>query len=176
MELDETEYTGHWFLSEAYLFRLKDLEQAKVHAERAIKLCPNAAGPTAWMGFIKGCSGEHQSAIKLCARALRLDPFAPDYLQYLAGCVHFNARHYEEAIKHLHGTEWLSKPELLSSTYVHMGRINEARDVLASHTDSIAAEMTRVPNDWLAYFAERCPYVREEDAVHYVSGLKAVLK
>ena len=61
VELDETEYTGHWYLSEAYLFRMKDLEQAKVHAERAIKLCPNASGPTAWMGFINGCSGEHQS-------------------------------------------------------------------------------------------------------------------
>jgi adenylate cyclase len=176
VELDKTEYAGHWYLSEVYLFRLKDLEQARVHAERAVKLCPNASGPLAWMGFINGCSGEHQAGIEFCNRALRLDPFAPDYLQYLAGCVHFNAGNYEEAIRHLHGTQWLSKPELLSATYVHMGRISEARDILTSHTDSIVAEMTSVPDDWFAYFAERCPYVREKDIAHYLSGLEAALE
>ncbi len=176
VELDETEYTGHWYLSEVYLFRLKDLEQAKVHAERAIKLCPNASGPLAWMGLINGCSGEHQAGIEFCNRALRLDPFAPDYLQYLAGCVHFNARNYEEAIKHLHATQWLSKPELLSATYVHIGRINEAQNILASHTDSIAVEMKRMPDDWFTYFAERCPFVGEENIAHYLSALEAALE
>ena len=176
VELDETEYTGHWYLSEVYLFRLKDLEQARVHAERAIKLCPNASGPLAWMGLIKGCSGEHQAGIEYCNKALRLDPFAPDYLQYLAGCVHFNARNYEEAIKHLHATQWLSKSELLSAAYVHKGRINEARSILASHADSIAVEMTRVPDDWFTYFAERCPFVGEENIAHYLSGLEAALE
>ena len=176
VEVDETEYTGHWYLSEVYLFRLKDLEQARVHAERAVKLCPNASGPLAWMGLINGCSGEHQAGIEFCNKALRLDPFAPDYLQYLAGCVHFNARNYEEAIKNLHATQWLSKPELLSATYVHAGRVNEARDILASHTDSIALEMTRIPDDWFTYFAERCPYVREKDIAHYLSGLEAAVK
>jgi adenylate cyclase len=175
VEVDETEYTGHWYLSEVYLFRLKDLEQAKVHAERAVKLCPNASGPLAWMGLINGCSGEHQTGIEFCNKALRLDPFAPDYLQYLAGCVHFNARNYEEAIKHLHATQWLSKPELLSATYAHIGRINEAQNILASHTDSIAVEMTQMPEDWFTYFAERCPYVGEKDIAHYLSGLEAAL-
>jgi len=176
VELDEGEYTGHWYLSEAYLFRLKDLEQAKVHAERAIKLCPNASGPLAWMGLIKGCSGEHQAGIEFCNKALRLDPFAPDYLQYLAGCVHFNARNYEEAVRHLHATQWLSKPELLSATYVHIGRIDEARNILASHIDSIAVEMTQTPDDWFSYFAERCPFVGEKNTAHYLSGLEAALK
>jgi adenylate cyclase len=176
VEVDKTEYTGHWYLSEVYLFRLKDLEQARVHAERAVKLCPNASGPLAWMGLINGCAGEHQAGIEFSNRALRLDPFAPDYLQYLAGCVHFNARNYEETIKHLHATQWLSKPELLSAAYVHVGRINEAREILASHTDSIAVEMTRVPDDWFTHFAERCPYVSEKDIAHYLSGLEAALK
>jgi len=176
VELDETEYTGHWYLSEAYLFRMKDLEQARVHAERAIKLCPNASGPIAWMGFINGCSGEHQSGIELCTRALRLDPLAPDYLQYLAGCVQFNARNYAEAIKYLHATNWLSKPELLSVTYANAGRIDEAREILASHTESIAAEMTELPDDWFTYFAERCPYVHEKDVVHFLSGLEIAVR
>jgi TolB-like protein len=176
VELDKTEYAGHWYLSEVYLFRLKDLEQARVHAERAVNLCPNASGPLAWMGLINGCSGEHEAGIEFSNKALRLDPFAPDYLQYLAGCVHFNARNYDEAIKHLHATHWLSKPELLSATYVHLGRINEARDILASHADSIAVEMTRTPDDWFTYFAERCPYVGEGDIAHYLSGVEAALK
>jgi adenylate cyclase len=175
VDLDETEYTGHWYLSECYLFRMKDLEQAKVHAERAIKLCPNAAGPTAWMGFINGCSGEHDSGIELCNRALRLDPLAPDYLQYLASCVHFNAGNYEQAIRHLHATNWMSKPELLSATYGNAGRIDEARQILASHTESIAADMTELPENWFAYFEERCPYVREKDIEHYLSGLKTAI-
>jgi adenylate cyclase len=176
VELDETEYTGHWYLSEAYLFRMKDLERAKVHAERAIKVCPNASGPTAWMGFISGCSGEHQSGIDLCARALRLDPLAPDYLQFLAGCVYFNAGNYEEAIRNLHATEWLSKPELLSATYANMGRVDEAREILATHTESIAAEMTGLPDNWFNYFAERCPFVREKDIAHYLSGLETAVR
>lgn len=176
VELDETEYTGHWYLSEAYLFRMKDLEQARVHAERATRLCPNASGPAAWMGFLNGCSGEHELGIELCTRALRLDPLAPDYLQYLAGCVHFNARNYEEAIKYLHATNWMSKPELLSVTYAKMGRVDEASEILSSHTDSIALEMTELPDNWFSYFAERCPYVREKDIAHYLSGLEKAVK
>jgi len=175
VEVDETEYTGHWYLSEVYLFRLKDVEQARVHAERAVKLCPNASGPLAWMGLIESCSGEHQAGIESCNKALRLDPFAPDYLQYLAACVHFNARNYEEAIKQLHATQWLSKPELLSATYVHRGRIDEAKSILASHIDSIVVEMTQVPDDWFTYFAERCPYVGDKDIAHYLSGLEPAL-
>lgn len=127
------------------------------------------------MGHISGCSGEHQVAIDFCNKALRLDPFAPDYLQYLAGCVLFNARNYDEAIKQLHATRWLSKPELLSAAYVNAGRVGKARELLASHADSIAVEMTRVPDDWFAYFAERCPYVDEKDVAHYLSGLKGAL-
>jgi tetratricopeptide (TPR) repeat protein len=175
VELDSTEYTGHWYLSEVYLFRLKDLEQARVHAERAVKLCPNASGPLAWMGLINGCSGEHQVAIEFCDKALRLDPFAPDYLRYLAGCVQFNARNYDDAIRQLHDTQWLSKPELLSVAYIHVGRLNEARNILASHINSIAAEMTQIPDDWFTYFAERCPYVGEEDVAHYLCGLEEAL-
>ena len=176
VEVDETEYTGHWYLSEVYLFRLKDLEQARVHAERAVKLCPNASGALAWMGLIYSCSNEHRAGIEACNKALRLDPFAPDYLQYLAGCVHFNAKNYAETVKHLHATQWLSKPELLSATYVHIGRIDEAREILASHVKSIATEMTSVPEDWFTYFAERCPYVSEKDVAHYLSGLETALE
>ena len=176
VELDETEYAGHWYLSEVYLFRMKELEQAMVHAERAVKLCPNASGPTAWLGFLKGCSGEHQSGIEFCTRALKHDPFAPDYLWYLAGCVQFNAKNYPEAIKNLHATEWISKPELLTATYAHTGQVDGAKSILAAHIESIAPEMTRLPDNWLGYFAERCPYVREEDIAHYLSGLEAAVR
>lgn len=175
VELDETEYAGHWFLSEVYLFRTKDLEQAMVHAERAVRLCPNASGPTAWMGFLKGCSGEHQAGIDLCTRALRHDPFAPGYLRYLASCVHFNARNYPEAIKSLHASEWMSTPKLLTATYASSGRIEEAKATLAAHIDSIAPEMTPPPENWFDYFSERCPYVRQEDIAHYLSGLEAAV-
>jgi tetratricopeptide (TPR) repeat protein len=128
------------------------------------------------MGLIDSCSGDHNGGIEFSNKALRLDPFAPDYLQYLAGAVHFNARNYEEAVKHLHATQWLSKPELLSATYVHIGRLDEARRILASHTDSIAVEMKRMPDDWFTYYAERCPYVSQEDIAHYCSGLEAALE
>jgi hypothetical protein len=128
------------------------------------------------MGLINTCSGEHQAGIEICNKALRLDPFAPDYLKYLAGCVHFNARNYEEAIKRLRDTQWLSKPELLSATYGHVGRVSEARNILASHINSISVEMALMPDDWFAYFAERCPYVREKDITHSLSGLETATR
>lgn len=36
--------------------------------------------------------------------------------------------------------------------------------------------MTRLPDNWLDYFAERCPYVREEDVAPYLSGLEAAVR
>jgi len=69
-------------------------------------------------------------------------------------------------------TEWLPKPELPSACYATVGRVDEAREMIANHIDSIAAETTTVPDNWFAYFAERCPYVRENDIAHYVSGLQ----
>lgn len=73
-------------------------------------------------------------------------------------------------------TKWLSKPELLTAAYANAGRIDEANKVLSTHIESIAPEMMQLPHNWLDYFVERCPYVREEDIDHYVSGLEAAVR
>ncbi len=178
VKLDETSHLGHWRLSEVYLVGLRDPVEAKIHAERAVTLNPNASGAIAWMGFISGCLGKHDKGIELAREALRLDPLAPGWLRCILGHAYFMARRYDEAISAYKAAslEWAYGLGWLAASYAHASRIDEARATASSYLEAARKEMVACPlgepESWIEFLVARSGYVRQEDINHFVDGLR----
>ena len=178
VKLDETSYLGHWRLSEVYLVALRDSVEAKIHAERAMTLNPNASGAIAWMGFISGCLGEHDKGIELAREALRLDPLAPGWLRCILGHAYFMARRYDEAISAYKAAslDWAYGLGWLAASYAQASRIDEARATASSFLEQARKEMVASPlgepESWIEFLVARSGYARQEDINHFVDGLR----
>jgi len=129
VELDPTDGTAYQYLSDACLFVMSDLAEARVHAERAVSLNPNATIPTAWMGYIRNCYGESEHAMELCARAIRLDPLANGFVKFLLGIVYFDAGKYDHAMDMFLASDWDEKWPHLAAVYALTGQTDRAREI-----------------------------------------------
>ena len=59
---------------------------------------PNDADVIAKMGYILPILGKSEEAIVLAERAVRLNPYHPDWYRTFQGFACFSARRYDEAI------------------------------------------------------------------------------
>ena len=66
VELDQSDALAYMILSDHCLFIMEDLTEARVHAERAMQLNPNASNIAVWRGYIHNCDGESKRAVELC--------------------------------------------------------------------------------------------------------------
>jgi adenylate cyclase len=129
VELDQTDGTAYSYLSDACLFVLSDLAEARVHAERAVSLNPNATVPMAWMGYIHNCYGESEHAMELCARAIRLDPLASGFVKFLLGIVYFDAGKYDHAMNMFLASDWDERWPHLAAVYALTGQTDRAQEI-----------------------------------------------
>lgn len=74
IELDDRNEHGHYLLGsiEATIGRY---DAAIRHADKAVALAPSAAYAIASAGWVHGISGQHEQAVALFKRAMRIDPF-----------------------------------------------------------------------------------------------------
>ena len=128
VELDQTDGVAYMILSDHCLFIMEDLTEARVHAERAMQLNPNASNIVVWMGYIHNCDGESKQAMELCARGTRLDPLAFGWIRFLHGVVCFDAGQYDRAIEMFLATNWEEKWWHLAAAYAMNGQADRARE------------------------------------------------
>ena len=111
-------------------------EEAITEAERAIALDPNDATSHFWMGRVLICSGRSDEALEFLKRATRLNPHSPAGYLWNFGLAQFCLGHYDEAMNSLESAQRRNPkiaPWLLAATYAHLGREQEAADVLAEY-------------------------------------------
>jgi len=129
VELDQSNDSAYQVLSDHCLFVMEDLTEARVHAERAFKLNPNASTIVAWRGYIHNCDGESKQAMELCARATYLDPLAFGWVKFLHGVVYFDTGQYDRAIDMFLATNWEEKWPHLAAAYALTGQEERAREI-----------------------------------------------
>lgn len=142
VELDQTDCGNYQVLSDHCLFILNDLTEARVHADRALQLNSNATSVNAWRGYIYNCDGESEKAMELCARAIRLDPLAHDWVMFLQGVVCFDAGQYDQAIYMFLTSNWEEKWPHLAASYALTGQIDRAQEI-AKRTRQVWHESSR---------------------------------
>jgi TolB-like protein/class 3 adenylate cyclase/tetratricopeptide (TPR) repeat protein len=116
----------------------REYEKAIAEAERAIALNPNDAKAQAAMGESLVFAGRSAEALGYLEKAMSLDPKYPVTL-YTFGLAQFCLERYEEAATSLKRCfderKMHSRPPmwLLAATYAHLGRQQEAEEVLTKY-------------------------------------------
>jgi len=149
--LDDAYYWPHCLLSHFYTQK-KEYERSLAEAERAVALDPNGGEVYAWYALSLLLSGRPEEAIPLFQKAIRLNPFGPDWYFFNLGNALRDAGRFEEAVS-AHKKALQRSPDsllthvFLTATYSMMGREKEAR--------AEAAEVLRIdPKFSVDYFAK----------------------
>jgi adenylate cyclase len=136
VKLDDTNPDVHALLGGIHLFQMQH-KQAIAEGKKAIALRPNDACNLALLAQTLSYTGRSEEAIALMQRAMRLNPYYPEwYLGILAQSYRVAGR-YEEAIATYN--EFLERSRQaggntllahlgLASTYMRVGKEDEARD------------------------------------------------
>jgi TolB-like protein/Flp pilus assembly protein TadD len=133
-------------------------DEAIIQAERAIALNPNDANSHFWMGRVLICSGRSDEALEFLKRATRLNPHSPAGYLWNFGLAQFCLGHYEEAVNSLESAQRRNPriaPWLLAATYGHLGREQQAADVLAEYIKRRGFKRTTV-----AWVVKNYPWIR----------------
>ncbi|MGB6379009.1 MAG: tetratricopeptide repeat protein, partial [Syntrophobacteria bacterium] len=117
----------------------REYDKAIADAEQAIALNPNDAKAQYAMGETLVFSGRSAEAVEYLEKAMSLDPEYPGYYLYTLGVAQFCLERYEEAASDLEIALYKRKMHalppmwLLAATYAHLGRQQEAEDVLTKY-------------------------------------------
>jgi adenylate cyclase len=124
---DPFDARGHAELGFAHLYR-KQHDAAFAAYERALELNPNDADILAETSDALAADGRYQEALESLARAMRLNPFYPDWYLWLLGDVYFQLGDYRTVIGTLEKMSDLSEARrMLAAAYAHLGDMEQAR-------------------------------------------------
>jgi adenylate cyclase len=151
IEHDNLDSRGHAELGYALLYR-KEHEASLSAYERAVDLNPNDADVLADAGQAVCASGQPERAVGLLQRAMRLNPFHPDWYLWYLGEAYFDLCNYEEAVRTLNRMDNKSEAyRLLAASHALLGQLQEARyhadQVLLAHPEFSLEHWQTVPPD-----------------------------
>jgi adenylate cyclase len=116
-----------------YHLELKEFDQAKEMAEKAISLAPNNAQNLGEVSMVLNKTGNPQRALELKKRAMRACPmYRPGFLRglglsyYLLGQLDSAIRAFKQSI--VRESEYLSAHTNLASIYGELGKLEEAKE------------------------------------------------
>lgn len=163
--LDDAGARGHAALGFVLLYT-KQRAAAVAEYERALALNPNDADIMAEAADALIHDGRAAEAVELLHKAMRLNPFFPDWYLWYLGDAYYTLGRYEDAIRAL---ERMSNPaeghRLLAASFAQLGR----RDEAAAHV----AEVLRLhPGFSIADWAARQPDQDRDALEHYLEGLR----
>jgi adenylate cyclase len=162
---DSLDAHGYGELGFACLYK-KQHDASLAAYQRAIELNPNDADIVAEFSDALVYDGQPGKAIELMNKAMRLNPYYPDwYLWYLADA--YNALQRPEDV--VATVQKMRDPSegrrLLAANFAHLGMLDEAK----LH----AAEVLKLhPQFTISSWAQRPPYKNRDILEHYMDGLR----
>lgn len=109
----------------------EDFERSVAEAKGAIKLNPYDSTSRADLAELMANAGKTEEAIEWLGESIRRDPKGPEWYNANLAWAYYLAGRYEEAVSAL---QKLNKPRplLLAAVYVKLGRLAEARAIMAN--------------------------------------------
>jgi adenylate cyclase len=162
---DPNEARCHQFLAQAHRYR-GEFDSALFHFERSAALNPNDANGLAQMGTTLASVGRAEEGIGLIRKAMRLNPFHPEWYWNALAIASYAAHRYEEALDALRRITGRRRPwdfARLAGCYAQLGRLEEAR--------TQAVEVLRLKPDF-RLSAVKLYYKNPADAEHVLEGMR----
>jgi len=174
LALDDSIPGPHGLMSQIYVLK-RQHDKAIEEAQRAVELEPNLSFAYTWLGSALMYAGRPRKAITLYKKAVRLNPFPPDYYLRDLGEAYRMADRYEEAITAFkkaiqNNPDYLEAHLSMACVYSILGRNDDAR--------AEAAEVRRIHPDFsLQDHIKAYPYKNSTDLDTLIDALrKAGLK
>lgn len=158
LELDPDDAEAHRVMGALCLMR-RDYEQAEKHVTRALAINPNHAFVAVKAANFFCYVDQTERAEALVHRAMRLNPFHPDWYWYELGLCHFVEAKYDEAAQDFHKAEQAAlefREAYRAACFVLLGRDEEA-------AESRKALMVGYPEFTISWFMATQPF---RDATH----------
>ena len=164
--VDPNEGWTHYGLGLAYMIQ-KQHDLALQEFEKAVALNPNDASLIIDHGWCLTWAGRPNEGLPLMKKAMRLNPYHPDWYWSVLWLAHFMAGQYEEALSIL---EKLSKPwakvyRRFAVTYAMLDRMDEAQAAMAKYREL-------EPQNTVEQAAATMPFKRPEDLERYLNALR----
>ncbi len=164
-EFDRLDAGGFAELGYAKLYR-RQHDEALAEYTQALSLNPNDSDIIAEYADALAYVEQPQRSVELMQKAMRLNPFYPDwYLWYLADAYDTMGRSEEviATVKRMHDPS--EGQRMLAANYAHLGMMKEAQDA--------AREVMRLhPRFTISEWRERPPYRDKLPLDRYVEGLR----
>ncbi len=160
-------YRSHWALGVIHLY-FKEFDQAAAAYAKALKLNPNDASLLVGSTELLLYMGNSIEAIEQVKRAMRINPFHPQWYDAFLAAAYFEDRQYENAIKTTEPLIDLERPgdhTRLAASYAYLGRMDKAKSHAAKVLES-------EPDFSILRFAKSRSYKDESDLEHYLEGLR----
>jgi tetratricopeptide (TPR) repeat protein len=150
-----------------------DLNTGAALVDRSLYLNPNDAGAWGCSGWIKLCFGDHETALKHEALAMRMSPLDPRIFSWHTSTAfaYFLMGRYDDAVLSA-GRALQFEPNWLGAL-----RITAASNALAGHLDEARQAMMRVrqldPTLRISNLdSVLMPVQRQQDRLRYIEGLR----
>ncbi len=152
----------------------------------AVALNPNDADILAKMGYVLPLLGEHVEATELVKKAIRLNPYHPDWYETFLGIANFAARRYEDSIAAFEESKnaYPDDGAWMAAAYAQMRNSNEARRTIETFLQLAGPEpwwknvpqsaevVERDPTGLLTYMNYMYPFKEPADLNHLLDGLR----
>ena len=169
LELDESLADAHALLGYVHLLN-GDYDNALDEGGRAVSLNPNYADAHVWSAMILNSAGRPDKAIGIMKKAMRLNPFAPNWYFCTLGDAYFCAEQYHEAEEGYkkaleHSPDYLLAWLGFAASYSQLGNEKEALHA--------AAKIREIdPEFSLDSYAMSLPYKEQADKDRFIVALQ----
>ncbi|WP_183923312.1 adenylate/guanylate cyclase domain-containing protein [Rhizobium mongolense] len=169
VEMAEEQPDGHFALGMACMWN-RELERARIEAQRGLVLSPNSAELLMLMAHIQIFSGDPADALETLDASMRLDPHYPEVLLQFLADARFSLGEYEQAISAIkqrlaRNSQSETAYALLASCYGHLSRLEESRQAWET--------ALRINPDFSIERRRRVlPFRNPQDFNHRVEGLR----
>ncbi len=177
LELDDEDHHIHCILGIVSLFT-RDFGRARYHLDKAERINPNDARSLANASVAWSLIGEPERAVRMAELAIRLDPFHPDWYLSSLGHVYYVAKDYERAIAAMEvAPDGHCDTRLyLAAAYAQAGDPDAARphvdEFIRSSCERLGGDPETDVPQYVDAMIKSNPYVRPDDAAHFVEGLR----
>jgi len=123
-------WVNHWLMAYLHEWHEGDFDRAVAEAEAAVRMVPYDALSRAGLSFYVANAGKLDEAIEWASWAVRREPHPPAWWGANLAWAYYLAGRHQEALAYLQGKE-RQFPQQLATVYVRLGRLDEARAVIA---------------------------------------------
>lgn len=176
LALDDRDPMVHVVIGRVLLYR-RQFDQAAWYFDRALALCPNDAEALIQISLADVFLGQPELALEKAEKAMRLNPYHPDYYYPIAALAHFHLRDFETALAVAGRTTaapMVDLPAYTALALVFTGRTEAARVKLdqfeSAYREKIRFGAEPAPGEACRWLLEVNPHRREEDRALLVEG------